>query len=136
MAETEHITDSLAGAIGDATGAENGRVPGPSPNPATNLLIQDLILRSSGRVARIAMEKAMLGRRYGKDFAKQAVENRSTLQTLAAYGMTKVATRSVPGFLLVSGGLIVKTLFDRSQGRRKAQRKGDAALRDQADPNT
>jgi hypothetical protein len=37
--------------------------------------------------------------------------------------MTRLATRSVPGFLLVSTGLAAKTLFDRSQDRRKARRK-------------
>ncbi|QZH75536.1 MAG: hypothetical protein JY451_02670 [Erythrobacter sp.] len=139
MSESKHITDKLANSLGDAAdsvGAQDDRVPGPSPNPATNLLIHDIILRSTGRVVRLTMEKALLGRRYGKDFAREAIDNRSAMQALTAYGITKVATRSIPGFLLVSTGLVAKTLFDRSQGRRKAQRAGETALRDQADPNT
>ena len=134
MPKPTHITDRAADALDDATGNTDG-VPGPSPNPATNLIIQDILLRSVGRVSRITLEKALLGKRYGTEFAKKAVENRSVVHTLAAYGVTKFATRSLPGFALVSGGLLVKTLFDRSQGKRKARQAGEESLREQADPD-
>ncbi len=138
MAENDRPTDELAGnsntaAENDSDGADN-HVPGPSPNPATNLLILDLILRGVARVSRIAAERALLGRRYDPEFSKRAISNRSRLQTLAAYGATRVATRSVPGFALVATGLIARTLFDRSQSMRKARRKGDEALRERAYP--
>lgn len=132
-----------------SAGTADNHVPGPSPNPATNLLIHDIVLRSIGRLSRISVEKAMLGRKYGREFARETVDNRSSLHALAAYGVTKVATRSIPGFALVTTGLILKTLFDRSQSRRKAQREGagtlregsgalregSGALREQADPD-
>jgi hypothetical protein len=138
VAENDRPTDELAGnsntaAENDSDGADND-VPGPSPNPATNLLILDLILRGVARVSRIAAERALLGRRYDPEFSKRAISNRSRLQTLAAYGATRVATRSVPGFALVATGLIARTLFDRSQSMRKARRKGDEALRERAYP--
>jgi len=110
-------------------------VAGPSTNPATNLIIHDIALRSAGRLSRMAVEKAVLGKQYGTKFAKEAVENRSMLQTLAAYGVTKVATRSVPGALVVGTGLALKVLFDRSQSKRKARREGDRSLRRQAGRN-
>lgn len=130
-----HITDRAGEKIAEAGRAvsDENTVPGPSPNPATNLIIHDIVLRSGGRLTRLALEKAMLGRRYGTDFAKDAVENRSLLHTMAAYGVTKIATRSVPGALVVGGGLLVKVLFDRSQSRRKAKRAGETALRKQAE---
>lgn len=139
MSEPSHLTDKTADMMDDAAnaaGIEANRVPGPSPNPATNLVIHDIVLRSVGRLSRMAVEKALLGRQYGREFAKDAVENRSIVQTLAAYGVTKVATRSIPGFALVSTGLLAKTLFDRSQSRRKAERNGDKTLREQADPDS
>lgn len=114
-----------------APGSDN--VPGPSPNPATNILIHDIALRSAGRLARLALEKGLLGKRYGSQFAKEAVDNRPLLHTIAAYGVTKIATRSVPGALLVGGGLLVKTLYDRSRSRRAARRAGDKALAEQAE---
>jgi len=46
--------------------------------------------------------------------------------------VTKVATRSVPGALVVGTGLALKVLFDRSQSKRKARREGDRSLRRQA----
>ncbi|WP_340588900.1 hypothetical protein [Erythrobacter alti] len=138
MSKPSHITDRASDALEDAAesaGLTENVVPGPSPNPATNLIIHDIVLRSVGRVARLTVEKALLGKRYGSQFAKEAVENRSVVHTLAAYGVTKFATRSLPGFALVSGGLLVKTLFDRSQGKRKARKAGDATLQEQSKPD-
>lgn len=132
MPEPTHLTDRVADALTDS---DDSHVPGPSPNPATNLMIQDILLRSVGRVSRMTLEKALLGKKYGTEFAKEAVDNRSLTHTLAAYGVTKFATKSLPGFALVSTGLLVKTLFDRSQGKRKARRAGEKSLRDQANPD-
>ena len=132
---SKHITDRGARKlrdIGDDIGSDGPEVAGPSPNAATNLLIHDLVLRSVGRIARQTVEKGLLQRRYGRNFAKDAVENRSMLHALAAYGATKVATRSLPGAALVGGGLLAKTLWDRSRGRRSARRAGDKTLTTQA----
>lgn len=127
MAESNDLTDPLTDDPADAAEPSFGHIPGPSPNPATNLLIREIILRSTGRVARVALEKAMakvmLGHGRNREIVREATANRSMLQGLTAGGMTRLATRSVPGFLLVSTGLAAKTLFDRSQDRRKARRK-------------
>jgi hypothetical protein len=135
--KSHHITDTVSDDIVKVERklSDENTVPGPSTNPATNLIIHDIILRSAGRLTRRTLEKALLGRRYGGQFAKDVVDNRSLVHTLAAYGVTKVATRSLPGAALVGGGLLLKTLFDRSQSKRKAQRKGDQALRASADPD-
>ena len=134
-----HLTDWAGEKLERVTDGDPGDdapVPGPSPNPATNLLINDIMLRSAGRLSRMAVEKAVLGRQYGKDFAKDAVENRSLLHAIAAYGVTKVATKSVPGALLVGSGLALKVLFDRSQSRRKSRAQGNRTLRKQAKPDS
>ncbi len=127
----KHITDKAAGKLNKAARKVNGPstdVAGPSPNPSTNLIINDLLLRSVGRLARHTVEKGILRRRYDPAKAKAIVENRPILHTLAAYGVTRIATRSLPGALVVGGGLIAKTLFDRSQSRRAARKAGDKAL--------
>lgn len=141
MSEGKHLTDKLADAIDDTAGdvaaadVADVHVPGPSPNPVTNLLINEIVLRSIGRITRHTLEKALLGKRYGAELARETIDNRSTMHTLTAYAVTKFATRSIPGFALVSTGLIAKTLFDRSQKRRKAQRKSDPALPKSTDPD-
>ena len=137
--KANHLTDRAADALETATDSNPSQpdhVPGPSPNPATNIIIHDIILRSAGRLSRHTVEKLLLGRQYGKQFAKDAVENRSLVQTLAAYGVTKVATRSVPGAIVVGAGLALKVLFDRSQSRRTARRKGDQSLQKQSKGET
>lgn len=138
MAKPTHLTDMAGDSLADAADAISGEretVPGPSNNPSTNLIINDILLRSVGRLSRLTVEKALLGRQYGTQFAKDAVENRSLIQTLAAYGVTKVATRSLPGAAIVTTGLALKVLFDRSQSRRKSRRSGARALRKQANPD-
>jgi len=130
-----HITDRMADTLEKATDRhphKDDPVPGPSTNPSTNLIINDILLRSVGRLSRHTVEKALLGRQYGKQMAKDAVENRSLIHTLAAYGVTKVATKSVPGAVAVSSALALKVLFDRSQARRKSRRAGRKLIRKQA----
>ena len=115
------------------TVAEPGNVPGPSPNPATNLLIMDIAMRGASLLAARAIEQAALRLRYKPGTADDIVEGRSTIAMLAATGAARMATRSVPGFLLVTGGLLAKTLIDRSLRPRDARRKGDRQLAAQAD---
>ena len=132
---TEHITDKAAKALRDDDAPDTGTLPGPSPNPRTNALIHEIVLRSVGRLSRETAQKALLGKQYGSQFAKNAVENKSLVHTLATYGIAKVATRSLPGALAVGGGLVVKTLFDRAKGKRAARRAGEKSLRQQAAPD-
>ncbi len=128
---SKHITDQGAKVVretAEASPLNTDVVPGPSTNPATNLLITDIVMRSGGRIVRMAMEKGLLSTKYDRDFAKDIVENRTLGRTLITYGISKVATRSLPGAALVGGGLLLKTLFDRSQSRRKARRVGGQTL--------
>jgi hypothetical protein len=107
-------------------------VPGPSRNPATNLLIMDIAIRGASLLAARGIEKAALRLRYHRAKAGEIVEGRSMVSTLAATGAARLATRSVPGFLLVTGGLLAKALFDRSLRPRDARRRGDKQLAAQA----
>ena len=138
MAKEAGITDSAGANVAKASKAltdKDDTVPGPSPDSSTNLIINDLLLRSAGRLLRLSVEKGLIGRRYGRQFAKDAIANRSLLQTAAAYGATKIATRSIPGAAVIWGGLLAKTLYDRRKGRRKASREGDRQLAEQAKPD-
>jgi hypothetical protein len=108
------------------------KVPGPSPNPATNVLIAEVLVRSAGRLARRAMEKGLLKARFEREQATAIVEGRGLAHALVSTTVARVATRSVPGALLVGGGLLAKTLYDRSISRRKARRRGRKQLAEQA----
>ena len=107
-------------------------VRGASPDPASNLMMTELALRVGSQLLRNIAQRRLLGPNYGTADAKQILANRTMKQTLASMLVSRIASRSVPGAVLVGTGLLAKTLFDRSQKRRKAQRAGDRALLERA----
>lgn len=107
-------------------------VPGPTDNPATNLVLADVAIRAGTYLARRGVEKGLLAGRYGKETAHDIVSNRSVKQSLMSFILASVATRSLPGALLVGGGAVAKTLLDRRKSRHRAKREGDRELLDQA----
>jgi hypothetical protein len=119
---------------GAADSAAEGiaKLPGPSNNPATNLLIGDIAMRGVTMLAGRVIEKGLLQLRYRRRKASDIVEGRSFVKSLAATGAARVATKSVPGFLAVTGGLLAKSLFDRTFSRRESRRRGEKALAEQA----
>ncbi len=131
---TAGLTDRAARRMRRAARAARGgtrTVPGPSTNPATNLLIADIVIRGATVLFRRGLERGLLQARFDADKAREIVQGRSLAQSLFSGAASRLATRSVPGFLLVSGGLLAKSIVDRSQGRR-ARHKGEKALAEQA----
>ena len=103
---------------------------GPSPNPMTNLVIADIALRGGGQLLRHAVERTLLGAKYSPQKAKDIVKGRTMAQTLIGTALARVATRSVPGAILVGGGMLAKTLYDRSRARKAAE-EGSADVAEQ-----
>jgi len=97
---------------------ESQRMPWPSTNPATNLLIADLVVRGVTHMTRKTLHKSVLRTGYSREKARKLANDHTILSTLALYGLSKLATRSVPGAMLVGGGLLAKTLYDRGKSRR------------------
>ena len=116
----------------DATKAKLSAVEGPSPNPMTNLILTDLLLRGGGQIMRHAVETSLLKAKYDKTKAKKIIAGRSLTQTLVATAVARIATRSVPGMILVGGGTLAKLLYDRSRDKRTAQAEGRKAIAEQA----
>ena len=106
-------------------------VEGPSPNPMTNLILTDLLLRGGGQIMRHAVEGALLKSKFDKKKAKRIIAGRSMTQPLVATAVARVATRSVPGAIVVGGVMLAKLLFDRNQGKRAARAEGQKAIREQ-----
>jgi hypothetical protein len=110
-----------------ATAGKAKAVPPPSPNPMTNLIIADLVLRGGGRLLRNLVERNVLKAKYSPDTAKSIVSGRGMAQTLIGTAVARIATRSVPGAILVGGGLVAKALYDRRKGH-EAKSKGEKAV--------
>ena len=129
MARSKTIKAKAGEAAEEALDAAKG----VSPNPMTNLLIADLVLRGGGQLMRHAVERGVLGLKFSPAKAKNIVKGRSMAQTLIGTAIARIATRSVPGAILVGGGLLAKTLYDRRQGLRTAQVEGAADVAEQAE---
>lgn len=107
-------------------------VAGPSPNPATNLMIANIAMQGLAILARRSAERGLLRGRFGAQTAQDVVKGRGFVTSMVTTAAARAATRSVPGFLLVTGGLLAKTVYDRSRKRRAARRAGEARLLEQA----
>ncbi len=103
-------------------------LPKPSPNPMTNIIFADIALRSGGQLLRHAVERAMLGTRYAPGKAKKIVAGRSMTETLVGTAIARIATRSIPGALIVGGGMLAKALYDRRKSSVVAKAEGEADL--------
>ncbi|WP_108788474.1 hypothetical protein [Erythrobacter sp. Alg231-14] len=96
------------------------KVPLPSPDAGTNLLIADIVVRGASTLFRNAVEKRVAKASVDEDSdAQDLLDGRAVITTLGLYGASKLATRSVPGLLMVSGGLLAKTLYDRGKARQR-----------------
>lgn len=115
-------------------GADDGAegFTGPSPNPKTNLILADLALRGGSMLVREGLERGLLGKRYAPDKAKKILKGRSMTESMVSTAIVKLATRSIPGAILVGGGLLAKTLYDRRKGKA-AKKQGEATLASMAE---
>ena len=95
-------------------------------------MMVDVAIRAGSYIARRSLEKGMLRGRYGKDVAREIVQNKTLGQTLVSFGLAKLATKNLPGALLVGGGAVVKSLYDRRRSRLAQRREGDRDLIEQA----
>ncbi|RQW42942.1 hypothetical protein EH199_15500 [Novosphingobium sp. LASN5T] len=102
-------------------------IPGPSTNAMTNLILADIALRAGGALLRRGVERGLLGNRTGAAKAKKIIRGRTMGETLIGTALARVATRSVPGAIMVGGGLLAKTLYDRRHGK-SAKAEGEAAV--------
>lgn len=107
-------------------------VPGPSPNPATNLLFADIAVRGASMIFRRSLQKGLLRARFSPDEAHRIIKGRTLGSTLFSVMIARTATRSVPGAVLVGGGLLAKTIYDRSISKRRAMKEGEEDLKEQA----
>ena len=98
----------------------------------TNLILADIALRTGGALLRRGVEKGLIGSKLGSKKAGRIIKGRSMVQTLVGTAIARVATRSVPGAIVVGGGLLAKTLYDRRRSR-KAEAAGEVSLEEQAE---
>ncbi len=106
------------------------QAPAPSPNPMTNLIIADVALRAGAVLLRHGVEKGLVGSKLGAKKAGRVIKGRTMIQSLVGTAIARIATRSVPGAIIVGGGMLAKTLYDRRH-RAKSEAEGAVAVEKQ-----
>lgn len=124
----DEMARELVGSKSDAT--QNTRFPVFSPNPATNLIIAEIVVRGIATIMRRKVEERVAKATYEtEDRAREVLDGRTALTSLALYGAARLASRSTTGLGIVAGGLIAKSLYDRGklvQQRRRRKRLAEA----------
>lgn len=95
----------------------------PKGHPLLRLLTADAVLRAGSFALRQAVGKGLVKGRAAAAVPDQPPSTGTRVLTAAA---SALATRSVPGALLVGTGMVVHTLYKRGKARR-ARAAGRAA---------
>ncbi|WP_374419219.1 hypothetical protein [Novosphingobium arvoryzae] len=88
---------------------------------ATNRILATILRQGGGRLLNTAIAKAL-----PDEPAEAAGRKKNLLAGVAGFVALRVATKSVPGAIVVGSGLIAKMLYDRRQAT-KAAKAGAAA---------
>jgi hypothetical protein len=91
---------------------------------ADNKVLADIVRKGGGKLLNAAVDTLLPG-----DAEKPAAKKRkSLLGGLAGAAAVRVATRSVPGAIVVGGAMLAKRLYDkRHSGKNGAKDAGKAA---------
>ncbi|MCW1987411.1 UNVERIFIED_ORG: hypothetical protein M2348_003161 [Sphingomonas sp. R1F5B] len=95
----------------------------PLNSPLTTLILTDIAMSAgSALLARGVAGKGLAGRVLGKALPVRTpgglIRGPSLVGSLVGTAIARVATRSVPGAIVVGGGLVAKALYDRRKTRR------------------
>lgn len=82
---------------------------------ATNRILATILRQGGGRLLNTAIAKAL-----PDEPAEAAGRKKNLLAGVAGFVALRVATKSVPGAIVVGSGLIAKKLYDRRQATKAA----------------
>lgn len=92
----------------------------------TKLMLGDIVLRNAGQLFHDTLHKRMVVSKYDPDRAREAMDGRTILTSIALYGASRLAARSTAGLAVVAGGLVLKALYDRGKARQLAEADDEA----------
>lgn len=101
-------------------------MPDKPKRTTTSGKIADFAVREGKAVAERAIDRRLASAGYSKKDVRKIVERKGFGKRMVAAAIARLATRSVPGALLVGGGLIAKALFS----GRKAEAEAPEAVDD------
>lgn len=97
----------------------------PVLSPVTSLIIGDMAMRAGQALLRRGVETGVLHGAKAK--GGRLIRGRTLRETLIGTALAQVARSSVPGAILVGGGIVAKALRDRRRASKmRADRNADA----------
>jgi hypothetical protein len=84
-------------------------------DPMVSLILADVAVRTGETLVRRSIDLVLL---KGRAVPGRVIRGRTITETVVGTVLAEVARRSVPGAILVGGGLIAKTLSDRRKAKR------------------
>lgn len=88
----------------------------PALSPIVTLIVADLAVRAGEKLVRRGVERGLLDGKLAK--TSRVIRGPTFKETILGTVAAEVARRSVPGAILVGGGLIAKALRDRRLARK------------------
>ncbi len=105
----------------DETPVETPEEAGAGRKTVVNILLVDILLRTGLRLGRRQFEKTLLRRNFTRQQARRIISGRPLTKSILSIVASRVASRSVPGAMLIGGGILAKLLFDARKTAKKAQ---------------
>ncbi len=99
-----------------------------SRSPASALA--GLAMRQGAKIARRSLDSKLRIGGYSPSELEGIVAGKGIASTIAIAAVTRLATRSVPGALVVGGGLVAKALYDRRKRVRAAEQQAASGQAD------
>lgn len=124
------VSDEKAGEGNPAKekpGAEKPSSEKQGPSPLTTLILADIALSAGSAL----LQRGSIGRALAKSLpaslgakaADGSLKTPSLAGSLVGTALARVATRSVPGAILVGGGLVAKALYNKRKAQKAKGRK-------------
>lgn len=89
---------------------------------AANRLLAAMVRKGGGQLLEAAIAKALPEERVAANADAAKTPKKSLLGGVASVVVMRVATRSVPGAIVVGGAVLAKTLYDRRHAKRAVRR--------------
>lgn len=107
--------------------SENPDAEKHGPSPLTTLILADIALSAGSAL----LQRGSIGRALAKSLpaslgakaADGSLKTPSLAGSLVGTALARVATRSVPGAILVGGGLVAKALYNKRKAQKAKGRK-------------
>ncbi|MFN3424278.1 MAG: hypothetical protein ACK40C_06195 [Novosphingobium meiothermophilum] len=120
----ERVDSAAPTPAGGEAASKDGAAPEAAKATLAGLVAADLVLRLGTSLLKRSVNQRLGSAKPLTKGTSGALKGRGIVHTLVGKALVGVATRSVPGAIVVGGGLLAKTLYDRRRKKQKLHLPG------------